>query len=144
MSLQNLTLSRLFEYASEDDLVDILLRVGKADPEQFVKIMQCTKKVAKKLPGRHFNVVINKQHGGFSLSETARDRLEELGVYSDIEYYDIDRCDPNLIKVVSELGDSANTRFSALEVVTLELAPCENYEIREYDGFEYIEIYWEY
>lgn len=134
---------RLLEYASEDDLVDILLQVGKADPEQFVKIMQCTKKVAKKLPGRHVNVVINTKYGGFGLSDTAEDRLEELGDCSDIGYYDIDRCNPNLIKVVSELGDSANTRCSALEVASLELAPGENYKIIEYDGFEQIETYWE-
>lgn len=143
MSLQNLTLARLLEYASEDDLFDILLRVGKADLEQFVKIMQCTKKVAKKLPGRHVNVVINTTYGGFELSDTARDRLEELGSESDMGYYDIDRCDPNLIKVVNELGDSANDIFSALKVATLELAPGEDYKIREYDGFEYIETYWE-
>lgn len=49
---------------------------------------------------------------------------------------DADRTDPDLVRVVEELGEAANTRFSKLEVV--EIPDDVEYRIDEYDGSETI------
>lgn len=50
---------------------------------------------------------------------------------------DIPRNDKNLIKVVKELGEKANYRFSHLEIV--EIPDDVDWEISEYDGMETVE-----
>lgn len=53
-------------------------------------------------------------------------------------YYGIlDRDDTDLIAVVEELGEEANSRFSKLEVV--EIPDDINWDIDDYDGLETIE-----
>jgi len=86
-------------------------------------------------------VVINKCYGGFGLSSKAVARLYELRGLSctdavDNSFFDINRTDPNLIKVVQELGKEANGSYSKLKIVTI---PDDvDYEIEEYDGMEWI------
>jgi len=57
--------------------------------------------------------------------------------------YEDDRTNPNLIKVVKELGSEASAHCSKLEIITSD---SELYRITEYDGFESLEtpemIHW--
>lgn len=98
-------------------------------------------------------IVLNKCYGGFSLSEKAVLRLVELGnkvalagFEKQNEYIEngklslisdccreIYRHDPDLIKVVEELGDEANGPCAKLQIEDIP-----GYEIHEYDGFESI------
>lgn len=108
-------------------------------------------------------VVINSCFGGFGLSNEAFERLLELkgieweygsdSVFGGANYYekghvgddayylwDIgltkDRTDPNLITVVEEFGDKANSRFSELKIV--EIPDDVEWDIVEYDGTEWV------
>jgi len=49
---------------------------------------------------------------------------------------DIPRTDPDLIKVIGELGDEANGRFSKLKII--KIPDDVEWEIEEYDGNEWI------
>lgn len=102
-------------------------------------------------------VVINATYGGFSLSDDATRALlrrrgvqweerpskyQTLGVefYVDGEFYtsrNTPRTDPDLVAVVEEMGNAANGRCAALEIVDLE--PGTHYIIDEYDGLESIQ-----
>jgi hypothetical protein len=99
-------------------------------------------------------VVYNACYGGFGLSNEATEAYlkkiganytqapSTLGFMGDMfevdgEYFsthDISRTDPNLVAVVEELGEAANTRFSKLTIA--ELTPGTLYRIDEYDGYE--------
>jgi hypothetical protein len=89
-------------------------------------------------------IVINSCYGGFSLSNMAVKRYEELGG-SYQGHNSCDRNDPILVQVVEELGDDANGSCAELEIV--ELPAGTLYRITEYDGYESIEtpedIYWD-
>ena len=74
-------------------------------------------------------VVINTCYGGFNLSDKAMDILR---VYP----WDIERTDPNLIKVVENLGEEANGPSSRLKVV--EIPDDVDWYIEDYDGVETI------
>jgi len=50
--------------------------------------------------------------------------------------YNIERTDPALIQVVSEMGNEANSRHSELKIVNVPDGV--EWEIEEYDGFESI------
>ena len=50
--------------------------------------------------------------------------------------HDIARDDPDLVAVVEELGDLANSRFSELKVV--EIPDNVKWEVDESDGMEHI------
>lgn len=102
-------------------------------------------------------VVINKCHGGFSLSHEATMRYAEIkginlkfeiGDYF-VEYYineksddnyfsdiDIPRDDLALIQVVEELGKKADGRHASLKIV--EIPNGAQWEISEYDGAEWV------
>lgn len=85
-------------------------------------------------------VAINKQHGGFGLSEAAQARYKELaGIDTHTENWydrDIARDDPYLIQTIRELGEAANSRFCTLKIVEI---PAEvEWEIGEYDGLEWV------
>ena len=104
------------------------------------------------------NVVINADFGGFSLSDAACLRLRELGnkaaleevmvgerykdgsgvcTISDSNCRDIKRDDPQLVRVVKELGSKANGSCAALRVVKI---PADvKWGIHEYDGMEHVE-----
>lgn len=49
---------------------------------------------------------------------------------------DIPRSDPNLVKVIKEMGDKANSRHSKLKIV--EIPSDIEWEIEEYDGMEWV------
>jgi hypothetical protein len=87
-------------------------------------------------------IVINSCHGGFSLSEKAQklfcqySMIEWKDWEEDWSYYDIERNDQYLVRVIEELGDDANGRFSELKVVNI---PDEvEWQIEEYDGLEWV------
>jgi hypothetical protein len=85
-------------------------------------------------------IAINKQHGGFGLSEAAQARYKELaGVdQNEKDWYDryIPRDDPYLIQTIRELGENANSRFCTLKIV--EVPADVEWEIGEYDGREWV------
>jgi hypothetical protein len=104
-------------------------------------------------------IVINRCYGGFGLSEKAIDKIyarkglvfekkDDQGVVhyyraghlGDNDHYlteyNIARDDPDLVAVVEELGNLANSRYSELKVV--ELPDDVNWEIDEYDGMEHV------
>jgi hypothetical protein len=87
-------------------------------------------------------IVINKCHGGFSLSEQAQklfcqySMIEWKNWEQDYSYYDIERNDQHLVRVVEELGDDANGRFSELKVV--DIPDDVEWQIDEYDGAEWV------
>lgn len=81
-------------------------------------------------------IVLNKDYGGFSLSELAKNILKELSprdtsLYSYEEYRDND----NLVEVVERLGEHACGKWASLEIVEI---PDETTDwiINEYDGYE--------
>jgi hypothetical protein len=100
-------------------------------------------------------IVINKCHGGFSLSDKAvklygkmkglnlKKKKDEYGrkdyyingedFFSDI---DIERDDPILIDVILQLGEEANGSCAKLKIV--EIPDDVEYDIKEYDGLEWI------
>lgn len=87
-------------------------------------------------------IVINSCHGGFSLSEKAQklfcqySMIEWKDWQEDWSYYDIERNDQYLVRVIEELGDEANGRFSELKVVNI---PDEvEWQLEEYDGLEWV------
>ena len=54
----------------------------------------------------------------------------------DWSYYDIERNNQNLVRVVEELGDDVNGRFSELKVV--DIPDDVEWQIDEYDGLEWV------
>jgi len=107
---------------------------------------------------KYKELVINRCYGGFGLSRKAFLRLRELGnecalnepdigeYWSDgsgpreesfdVFCFDIPRDDPDLIKVVRELGKEANSRFADLAIV--QIPADADYKIYEYDGIEWV------
>ena len=83
-------------------------------------------------------IAINKQHGGFGLSDVAEARYKELAGITDPAWYsrNVDRDDPYLIKIINELGEDANSRFCTLKIV--EIPGDVEWEIAEYDGLEWV------
>lgn len=104
-------------------------------------------------------IVINKQFGGFRLSDKAIERLKELKYdppegYDTIEedlipvddifrqtrkYWglmDIPRDHPLLIQVVEELGNDASGPHATLKIV--EIPDGVTWGVEEYDGTEWI------
>ena len=77
-------------------------------------------------------LVINCCYGGFGLSDEACERLGcERYDYQDEE----ERCAPELVECVRELGELANGSYADLEIVELP-EEVTDWEIDEYDGFE--------
>jgi hypothetical protein len=54
----------------------------------------------------------------------------------DWSYYDIARNDQYLVRVVEEMGDGVNGRFSELKVV--DIPDDVEWQIGEYDGLEWV------
>ena len=83
-------------------------------------------------------IVINACHGGFSLSEEAQKLFCQYSMIEwndwqvDWSYYDIERNNQHLVRVVEELGDSASGRFAELKVV--DIPDDVEWQIDEYDG----------
>jgi hypothetical protein len=81
-------------------------------------------------------IVINREFGGFGLSEDALDEYCERKGINDILLHDIPRDDPILVEVVEEMGSNANGRYSVLKVV--EVPDEVNWVIEENDGLEWV------
>ena len=62
----------------------------------------------------------------------ANKRAQEIGAFD----YENNRSDADLVAVIEELGDAANSRFAKLKVV--EIPDGVDYIIEEYDGLEHI------
>lgn len=101
-------------------------------------------------------IVINSCYGGFGLSDKAVNRLAEIGNSVAISYQkkcesdpkykvvtknchsfsSISRTDPDLVRVVEELGDEASGLYAGLSVV--EIPDDVDWMIEEYDGQEWV------
>lgn len=81
-------------------------------------------------------VVINNCYGGFSISEEARNWLEDHGLKVESVYYIDSRHHPLLIQCVEELGEKASGIFADLIIKEFE---GDLYRIEEYDGAEQVE-----
>lgn len=99
-------------------------------------------------------VVINDDWGGFSLSKEAVKKLIEYGHENSNDYKEyisemdkgdykfnscyiyIKRNDPLLVKVVEELGETAEGMNAKLKIV--EIPDNVEFEISDYDGMETI------
>lgn len=95
-------------------------------------------------------IVLNRCHGGFNLSDEALALYANAKGYSlhkssthvalvdptgDTVYQDeIPRNDPDLVKIVEELGDKASSWVSKLEVQEIDISSL--FWISEYDGLE--------
>ena len=103
-------------------------------------------------------IVINNCWGGFGLSDEAMRRyaelagmklLEDVNEYGDVNFYlneinedsyftawSIDRDDPNLVKVVEEMGEKSHSVYSILKII--EIPDDVKWEIDDWDGREHI------
>jgi hypothetical protein len=85
-------------------------------------------------------IVINTRHGGFGLSEAAMSLYREfcLEVGGTPEDYDdeIARDNPQLVRVVVALGNSASGKYANLKIV--EVPDGVTWTIHEYDGSEWV------
>jgi hypothetical protein len=83
-------------------------------------------------------VVINKDFGGFGLSDEAKALYKERKGITDPNwwYRDILRDDPILVQIVEEMGDNANGGYAELKVV--EIPDDADWYIEEYDGSEWV------
>lgn len=120
------------------------------DHEELIKQLRGVKRI-----------VINRSHGGFSLSRAAttlyldmagidytlepqadRDTQARLGskiIVNGVEFharFDIPRDDPALVAVVSRLGSKANGEYATLKVV--EIPGNVDWYIDNYDGKEWV------
>ena len=85
-------------------------------------------------------VVINCCYGGFSLSEDAEARYDELAEAAGVDPYDsysVPRHCPILVAVVEEMGAKADGSYSDLQIVEVE---GNKYRIYEYDGYESVVV----
>jgi hypothetical protein len=83
-------------------------------------------------------IVINDCYGGFGLSDRALAEYKKLAGITAEDFYDrdISRDDPYLVKVVKEMGMSANGKFSNLKIV--EIPADVEWLVQEYDGAEWV------
>jgi hypothetical protein len=83
-------------------------------------------------------IVINDCYGGFSLSERAILEYKKLAGITDPSFYDRDipRDDPYLLKIVRELGMSANGACANLKIV--EVPGDVDWIVQDYDGAEWV------
>lgn len=95
-------------------------------------------------------IAINKCYGGFSISEQAfkvllaikaekADNLtpEELRELEEMsEYSPASRNDPDLIKVIEELGEEANGDLAEIKII--EIPDDVAWVINDYDGVEWV------
>ena len=84
-------------------------------------------------------VVINKCHGGFSLSKEAVQYIwdkHHKGIDAYIGSEPVDRSDPALVDAVETLGERADGGFAELKIV--EVPDDVKWHIEEYDGKEWV------
>lgn len=80
-------------------------------------------------------IVINRQYGGFDLSEEAMQEYCKRKGLSSIARWDIQRDDPVLVELV-ETMPNAGGKYSILKVV--EVPNDVDWVLEEYDGLEWI------
>lgn len=78
--------------------------------------------------------VLNKYYGGFGVSDIA---AKALDLEDPWEANDLDRDDPDLVKVVETLGKLANSKYANLHVVEIP-DNATDWELTDYDGAESI------
>ena len=94
-----------------------------------------------------FKILYNKCFGGFSFSDEALEKYNELKSAADPNYIllnaldNIDRTDPILIAIVEEMGDQTNSMYSDIRIQEIPLIYKNFYEITEYDGAEQMVIH---
>jgi len=103
-------------------------------------------------------IVINRCHGGFSLSDEAMKLygklagwtlVAEIDKYGFTNFYrdsvgdgnyfgnhNIERDDPLLVQVLEQLGSKADGRYAKLKVVEVPDGVC--WTLEEYDGLEWV------
>ena len=99
--------------------------------------MSETEQFIQRLKGVQF-IIINDCYGGFGLSERAFCKYKEVAGITDPEFCDrnIPRDDPYLVKIVKELGMSANGAHANLKIV--EIPGDVEWTVEEYDGVEWV------
>jgi hypothetical protein len=99
--------------------------------------MSETEKFIEQLRGLR-QIVINDCYGGFGLSDRAIKEYKMLAGITDKDFFDreIPRDDPYLIKVVRDLGMSANGAHANLKIV--EIPGDVKWHVAEYDGAEWV------
>lgn len=82
-------------------------------------------------------VLINTCFGGYALSKNCLQLYNKINNSDILDDCDISRHDPNLIKIVSDLGPvNCGGPYSALEII--DIPDGTKYEIDQYDGLETI------
>ena len=84
-------------------------------------------------------IIINTCHGGFGISDEAMELYKILtGIPPANLVYDfeLDRDNPQLVQIVEQLGERADTRYSKLKVVEIPLGV--EWHVHEYDGLEHV------
>lgn len=83
-------------------------------------------------------VAINREYGGFGLSEAAQKRYMELtGKYYETYDDDFKRDDPILIGIIEEYGEKiCSGAHCKLKIV--EIPDDVDFVIEEYDGLEWV------
>ena len=87
----------------------------------------------------NMKIVINICYGGFGLSQDAKKKYMQyagINAESDFDMYSISRNDKFLVKVVEELKNQANEKFSSLKIV--EIPDDIKWVIEDYDGLEWV------
>lgn len=83
-------------------------------------------------------VVINRDFGGFGLSDEAEALYKERKGITDPDWWcrKIPRDCPILVQIVEEMNEKADGRFAALKVV--EVPDDADWYVEEYDGSEWV------
>jgi hypothetical protein len=83
-------------------------------------------------------IAINNCYGGFGLSPRALQKYKDLAGIAKPDFCDRDipRDDPYLIKVIKDLGMSANGGNANIKIV--EVPEDVDWEIADYDGVEWV------
>ena len=90
----------------------------------------------------YVEVMYNAAYGGFSFSEEAK-RLycEDRGIAMlGMNFYEMKRTDPCMIKLVKELKQKVNSTFSNIQLEKIEKKYENFFSIEEYDGYESVSI----
>lgn len=80
-------------------------------------------------------IVINRQHGGFDLSEAAMQEYCQRKGIEHVNRWDIPRDDSTLVELV-ETMPNASGKYSRLKVV--DVPDDVDWVVEEYDGLEWV------
>lgn len=87
-------------------------------------------------------IMYNTRYGGFGFSEMAEKLYcKAKGMeWTGKKIWNIERTDPDMIRIVKDLGGQANTPFSDVSIKTIKRKYEKHYYIAEYDGLESVHI----